>query len=170
MVGLVSGESLPVTYLAKCTVEVFLWVISIGPWNSMDGLYVGHAFVLPQQLPDHLLPQNKTLPRGRWRETLPDTQPSHPSFPCLRPGSNPALLSQPASPRPVRALSFRLLTPRSALVPFMGQLQAFITPGSLTPASFVCQPEFKGRAWKRRQKAWNAFGRVTSPLRALSVL
>ena len=34
----------------------------------------------------------------------------------------------------------------------MGQLQAFITPASLTPASFVCQPGFMGRAWKMKTK------------------
>lgn len=146
-------EAYLTTIWPSATVELFL----IGPWNSGDGPHVGHTFVLspsagapPPASPKQSHLGISALPRGGWRETLPDTQPSHPSFP--NGGQVHTLLSCPSLPFPSHALSFRLLTPTSALISFMGQVQVFITPGSLTPARFVCQPGFTGRAWKKKTK------------------
>lgn len=42
----------------SATPGLFLWVISIRPRTSAEGHHPGHTFVLPQQLPVHLFPQN----------------------------------------------------------------------------------------------------------------
>lgn len=140
---------------------LFLLVVSIGPRTSVDCHHPGHTFILPQQLPDSLLPQNEATlgsglspGEGGGKHFLTHSQVT--PFPSPLPVSHPALQSQPASP--FTHCDLLPSHPHISLSPFMGQLQAFITPVSLTPARFVCQPGFMGRTCKKNTKGLEWFG------------
>ena len=161
MVGLVLGGSLPITYLAKrhcgivplgdqyraqdlsrqspprphlCSPSIAAWQpASHSKTTSGSGLSPGEGGG------KHFLTHSQVTP-----------------FPLPLPGSHPALLSQPASrfTRSVLPPSH----PHISRSPFMGQLQVFITPVSLTPATFMCQPVFTGRTWRKNSKGLEWFG------------